>query len=167
MARKQQEGTGGRGGTGVLETIDVDEFGVVSDEHELSRSRTAPSPLKPLVDMARRSIGRKFEKSDPVQATDPETGEPMFGEDGAPVWETDEQGNLIRVPHTYTLAEANEFATELRAAGNRDKLPAKRLSLRIVAEPPLSGEGAAKEGDSIRIQFYVVRRGVSTDGAAS
>jgi hypothetical protein len=156
MARKDS-GSGGRGGY-ADSGIDLEAFAVVAEDEELSRSRVAPSELQPLVDMARQNIGRKFERTDPVQDTD-ENGEPLWeaDEDGNP--KMDENGNpvpvMVRVPHIYKLEEAKAFAADLRNVGNRNKLPARRLSLRVVADPPLA---KATEEDEIRVQFYIVGR---------
>lgn len=167
MARKdsQEQGSGGRGGY-ADGGIDLSAFAVVEVDDELSRSRTPASELQPLVDMARQNIGRKFERTDTVQATD---------DDGAPVWETHEDGSqvigddgqpipvMIRVPHVYKLEEAKTFAAELRNVGNRNRLPARRLSLRVVADPPLA---KAQENDELRVQFYIVRRGQEETASA-
>ena len=156
MARK--DGTGGRGGTG-NEGFDASAFALVEETEELSRSRTAPSELQPLVDMAKANPNRKFERTDEVQATD-ENGDARWEmNDEGTDYARDEGGNPIpvmtRVPHVYKLEEAKKFAAELRNVGNRNRLPAKRLSLRIVADPPLA---KATESDEIRVQFYIVQR---------
>jgi hypothetical protein len=63
----------------------------------------------------------------------------------------------VREPHVYTLAEAEAFAADLRNAAQRDRLPTKGFSLRVVADPPL--KRAKEQGiDKIRVQFYVIRR---------
>lgn len=168
MARKdsQDQGSGGRGGY-ADGGIDISAFAVVEVDEELNRSRTPASELQPLVDMAKQNIGRKFERTDTVQATDQETGELLWetGEDGAPVM--DDQGNpipvMVRVPHVYKLEEAKAFAAELRNVGNRNRLPARRLSLRVVADPPLA---KAQENDELRVQFYIVRRGQEETASA-
>jgi hypothetical protein len=157
MARK--EGTGGRGSLGTLpEGFSPDDFDVVSEAEELTRSTAAPSEFQPLVDMAREHLGRKFERTVKVQATN-DNGEPVWETDGDGNVVTDDDGNAIpvmtRVPHLYKLEEAKKFQTELRNVGNRNKLPAKRLSLRIVTDPPLA---KATETDEIRVQFYIVSR---------
>lgn len=155
----ERRGTGGRGGPGTLsEELSMDDFAPVAESSELNRSRTAPSKLQPLVDMARSQPGRKFERTVSVPATDGD-GSPVFetNEDGTPV--ADGDGNpipkMVREPHTYTLDAAKAFAAELRNVGNRNHLSVKRLSLRIVADPPLA---KATASDEIRVQFYIVSR---------
>jgi hypothetical protein len=143
-ADRREQGTGGRGSTGALPDVSVDEFGVVDEAAELSRSRTEPSKVQPLIDLARSQLGRRFERTDVVM----ENGAPKLNEDGQPV----------RVPHQYTLEAAEEFAGQLRNAAQRNKLPQKRLSLRIVSEPSLTQVKDGKAKPPIRVQFYIVGR---------
>lgn len=162
MARKDQDqGTGGRGSLSTLEDFSVEEFEVVPEDEALTRSTVAPSKLQPLIDKAREHQGRKMERRDPVQATDPESGEPLFESEPdsegnpVPVWQRHEDGRIVTQPRTYKKDEAAAFVAELRNAGNRSRLPAKRLSLRIVTDPILS---KAQDDDEIRVQFYIVGR---------
>jgi hypothetical protein len=137
-----RRGTGGRGSTGQLpEQFSAEDFAAVEEAQELSRGRSTPSKLQPLIDMARQSPGRKFERQDVVMDGDKP--------------QTDESGNVVRRPHVYSLSEAESFASDLRNAGNRNKLSAKNLSLRIVSSPPLT---KAKEqgANEVRVQFYIV-----------
>jgi hypothetical protein len=158
MARKQDtDGTGGRGSLSTLENLGADDFDIVPEEEELTRSNVGPSALKPLIDKARQNQGRKIQHRDPVQATN-EDGSPMFEEDGeTPVWERNEDGSPVKRPRLYKKADAEEFVKELRNAGNREKLSQKRLSLRIVAKTP-EGVSLAKasESDEVEVQFYVI-----------
>jgi hypothetical protein len=138
----ERRGTGGRGSTSTLPDVSLDDFTVVDEAAELSRSRTEPSKLQPLIDLAKGSLGRKIERMDVV----------MDG-NGQPV--TDEEGKVKRTPHIYSKAEADQYAADLRNVAQRNKLPQKRLSLRVVADPPLA---QAKDGDKIRVQFYIASR---------
>lgn len=159
MARKQDsEGTGGRGSLSTLPDLGVEDFDVVPEEEELTRSNVGPSALKPLIDKARANLGRKIGPRDPVQATDAETGELLFEEDGqTPVWERNEDGSLVKRPRLYSKKDAEEFVKDLRNAGNREKLSQRRLSLRIVAKTP-EGVSLAKasDADEVEVQFYVI-----------
>jgi hypothetical protein len=170
MPRKQdQDGTGGRGSLSTLEDLGVEDFDVVPEDEELTRSNLGPSKYKPLIDKARQNQPRKIRLSDPIQATDPETGEPIFETDESgnvvqdgdgnpvPVWERREDGSLVKRPRLYKKTDAEEFVKELRNAGNREKLSQRRLSLRIVAKTP-DGVSLAKasESDEVEVQFYVI-----------
>jgi hypothetical protein len=142
----ERRGTGGQGGTGAaaVDDFSMDDFAVIpqGDARELSRSRVAPSKVQPLIDLARDNLGQKIEWTVPVM----ENGEAKRDE---------ETGRVIREPRVYTKAEAEAFSADLRNAANRNKLPARRLSLRIVTEPPLA---KAKDTDKIKVQFYIVGR---------
>lgn len=139
MARDRSN-TGGRGGEGPAEVSDfnLDDFVVIEKDssQELSRSRTAPSKFQPLIDLARKNLSRKIERTQPV----------MDGEGNA----TGE-----REPMTYSREEAQAYVSELNNLRNRNKLPAKRLSLRIVSDPSIASMG---DGDRTRVQFYIVGR---------
>jgi hypothetical protein len=174
MAKK--EGTGGRGGAGVLEALSLDMLTTVDEEERISRSRSEPSPLKPFIEAARKDLGayKGFEDTvpvtdedgNPIQETDSE-GRPIFqAEDGSytldqtdtPVYATEQR------PHPFTKAEALELYNELRNAGNREKLTAKRLSLRILLDPP---KDKAPEEGPVFVQFYIIKMGPSGDGNAA
>lgn len=149
-------------------TIDPEDFAVVEEGAELSRS--APSPFAPLVDKARKNVNRRMEKTVLRQATDQENGEPLFervsddddttprDDEGYALSETGERIPVMeRVPYEFpSKAEAVTFADGLRAAATAAKLPRSRLSLRIVADPAFK-DGA--DDDSYRVQFYVIPMG--------
>ena len=146
--------TGGRGGVATdPPALDLGDFQVVPKERELTRSSLPPAQSTPLVELARANLHQRIERTRVV--VDPETGEPRTDEDGQP----------IREPVTYTKAEAEAFATDLRAAADRMKLTKARQSLRIVVDPKLDDK--APEEGPIRVQFYVIPMGGSTDGNQS
>jgi hypothetical protein len=163
MAKK--EGTGGRGGLGVLDSLSMDMLSTVEEEERISRSRTDPSPLKPFIDKAKNDLGTYMgfmdtvsvadEDGQPIQAVDGE-GNPLWNEDGTPQYLFEQR------PHAFTKAEAVELYDELRKAGNRDKLTQKRLSLRILLDPP---KDKAPEDGPVFVQFYVIKMGPSADGS--
>jgi hypothetical protein len=164
MPRKDSEGTGGRGGAGQYPAeLSPDDF-VVADESsgitELDRTRSAPSELQPLVDKARKNLGKKIARSSLVPVE--ENGQPVYELDEVGEVRLDEEGNPVpkmqRVERAYSYEEAEHFAAGLRNVANRNKLPAKGYSLRIVSQPPLSkAKTMEPKPEGILVQFYVIR----------
>lgn len=160
----KREGSGGRGGvaTDAPDGFNLDDFAVVQEAEELSRSRVAPSHVQPLIDLAREHLGQKIEKRDVVPVLDDE-GNPVYqmttNDDGSEQAVTDDEGNPVpqmeRRPHVYSKSEAEKYTAELRNAATRNRLPARRLSLRIVTDPPMA---KTTDSDEIRVQFYIVGR---------
>jgi hypothetical protein len=145
----ERRGTGGRGSVSQLpEVPNLDDFMVVPEAQEISRSTAAPSPYQPLVDLARQNLNQRIERTALVEVP---------GEDG-------EEPRQERQPVTYSREEAEAFVAELDAIRTRANLPAKGQSLRIVASNAAGQKLSKTDADGpFRVQFYVTRYGTGKD----